>query len=138
MRDHLYPAFGEQPWDINIFIANEAQVNAFAIPGGTVVFHSGLLFAAESAEEVAGVLAHEIAHVTHRHSLHGIADSLGIVIAAQLLLGDVSGVVALAGELVTLAALNSRSQHAEAEADQTAARVLYQSGIDPRMARDFL
>ena len=69
MQERIWPSFGEQPWDIRIFVADEAQINAFAIPGGIIVFHSGLIFAAETPEEVAAVLAHEIAHVTHRHSV---------------------------------------------------------------------
>ena len=92
MRQRLWPSFGQQPWQIQIFLADEGMINAFALPGGTLVFHSGLIFAAKTAEKSRG-LAHEIARVTHRHSLHGIADSVGIVLAAQLLLGDVSGVV---------------------------------------------
>ena len=137
MYEALWPHFGEQPWTIEIFLANESQINAFAVPGGVIVFHSGLLYAAQTPEEVAGVLAHEIAHVTHRHSVHGIAESLGIVVAAQVLLGDVSGLVVLARELITMAALNSRSQADEAEADATAARALYDANIDPRVLATF-
>ena len=131
MQERIWPSFGEQPWDIRIFVANEAQINAFAIPGGIIVFHSGLIFAAETPEEVAAVLAHEIAHVTHRHSVRRIADSIGIIAAAQLILGDVSGLVVIAQELITMAALNDRSQVAEAEADETAGEALFAAGLDP-------
>ena len=131
MQERIWPSFGEQPWDIRVYVADEAQINAFAVPGGIIVFHSALLYAAESPEEVAAVFAHEIAHVTHRHSVRRIADSIGIIAAGQLLLGDVSGLLVVAQELITLAALNDRSQAAETEADHTAAETLYASGIDP-------
>ena len=137
MYDRLWPHFGEQPWDIRIFVSDDETINAFAIPGGIIVFHSALIFAAETPEEVAAVLAHEIAHVTHRHSIRRIADSLGIIAVAQVLLGDVSGLVIVAKELMTMAALNNRSQVAEAEADHTAGEVMFAAGMDPQHLGSF-
>ncbi len=49
------------------FVVNDPAINAFALPGGVIGVHSGLLLATETESELAGVLAHEIAHVTQRH-----------------------------------------------------------------------
>ena len=59
----------EAPFAFRFHVLEDPEVNAFAAPGGVVAVHTGLLLAAESPEELAGVLAHEIAHVLERHSL---------------------------------------------------------------------
>ena len=56
---------GEQRF--RFFVVNDSAINAFALPGGVIGVHSGLLLATETESELAGVLAHEIAHVTQRH-----------------------------------------------------------------------
>ena len=112
-------------------------VNAFALPGGYIVVYTGLVRAAESPEQLAGVLAHEMAHVTLRHGMRRIAQSVGVVAAIQLLLGDVSGLAAVAVELLREGALNSYSREQESEADSSGVRVLAAAGVDPRALADF-
>ena len=75
------------------FIADRSDINAFAAPGGVVVVFSGLIRSAGSAEEVAGVLAHEVAHAELRHSLRGMVKSLGLRALVSLVIGDASGSV---------------------------------------------
>lgn len=87
IKDNRYP--------LKFHIVEDATLNAFAMPGGNVVIHSGLLMAADSPEEVAGVLGHEIAHVTQRHSIRSILSSAGLFLVVQTLVGDVSGIVAV-------------------------------------------
>ena len=99
-------------------IVEDATLNAFALPGGQVVIHTGLLLAAERPEEVAGVLAHEISHVTCRHHLRGILKRAGITAVAACLIGDIGSVSdLLIGYGSTLAILkNSRTFEYEADA----------------------
>jgi predicted Zn-dependent protease len=87
-------------------VADDASLNAFAAPGGLVVVHTGLIAAARSPDEVAGVLAHEIAHVTERHSVRQLVLQAGVAASVQLLLGSPDGaagaLTAAATELATL------------------------------------
>jgi predicted Zn-dependent protease len=54
-------------FDFNFFVVQDDRINAFALPGGYIGVNAGLLLASESESELAGVLAHEISHVTQRH-----------------------------------------------------------------------
>jgi predicted Zn-dependent protease len=118
-------------------VVESEAVNAFALPGGPIVVYTGLLREAESAEQLAGVLAHEMAHVTRRHGLERIAQSLGVVAAIQLLFGDVSGVMAVAVEVLRAGAVNSYSREQEHEADMDAVARMRKAGLDPGALADF-
>jgi predicted Zn-dependent protease len=112
-------------------------VNAFALPGGEMIVFTGLLAKAKQPEQVAGVLAHEMAHVTLRHGLQRIGQSLGIVTVAQLLIGDVGGLVALGTQILTTAAINSYSREQETQADLEGLRMLREAGINPLALAEF-
>ncbi len=102
-------------------------MNAFALPGGQVVVNSGLLRDAESAEEVAGVLAHEISHVELRHTLRNLIHSLGWRAVLGAAMGDLSGGVwaNMAQELGEL----GYSRDMEREADMAGLQLLRRSGV---------
>src|SRR5690606_9672398 len=104
--DRLSPHAAMEDVDFRVKVVESDDVNAFALPGGQIVVFTGLLRAASGPDEVAGVLAHEIAHVTLRHGLRNVAHRAGLVLAVQLLLGDASGWVQLAGEAAVLAQSN--------------------------------
>jgi predicted Zn-dependent protease len=110
---------------------DDHTVNAFALPGGHVFILSGLLKKAESPDEVAGVLAHELGHVVLRHHLRTAMRSLGVGAVASAVLGDTGGLAALlasgSGQLVDLAF--SRDQ--ESEADEFAVELAAKAGFDP-------
>ena len=112
------------------YIAEDAAINAFAIPGGYVVVNTGLIQAADSAEEVAGVLAHEVQHVELRHTLKNLVHSLGLRAALALALGDISG-GALGDVAATLSELKF-SRDLESEADQRGLAALRQASIAPQ------
>jgi beta-barrel assembly-enhancing protease len=87
----LVAVANEQGYAVRLHITDESDINAFAIPGGHLVFHSGLLLKAKSPDEVLGVLAHEMGHIQKRHSLRQMARGLGMYAAIQVLLGDMTG-----------------------------------------------
>jgi len=120
------------PYTFHWILVDDPQVNAMAAPGGSVVVFSGLMRAAESPEELAGVLAHEVQHVVLRHSLRGMVRDLGW----RAMLGIVfSGAGDWGGSAATWAAQlgNLRfSRQQEAEADAGGVRLLERAAIDPQ------
>lgn len=117
------------PYDYQWHVADNPQVNAFAMPGGHVVVYTGLLLAAHSAEEVAGVLAHEVQHVELRHTLENLIHALGWRAALAVALGDVSGGMwgDMAHRLVTL----KYSRDLERHADLGGLKALRRAAISP-------
>lgn len=117
------------------FLVDDASVNAFAMPAGYIVVHRGLIEKASSAEEVAGVLAHEIEHVEQRHALRGLVQELGLTVIWSGVSGDVVGGAA-AGWLKGLAVMQfSRAQ--EAAADAGGYERLLAARIDPHGMASF-
>ena len=119
------------PYDLKVYILPVKQANALALPGGPIVIFEGLLYKAESPEELAGVLAHEIQHILLRHSTRGILRNMAKSMLVTIFLGDVNsvmeGVVQLAGQLETL----GLSREMEAEADQKGMELILSANIDP-------
>jgi predicted Zn-dependent protease len=107
------------------------MVNAFAAPGGYIVLFRGLLDLTDSAEELAGVLAHEVQHILQRHVTRLLLEhaSTGLLLAA--LTGDVSGTVVFALEGARLLGTLQHSRQHETEADTAGLRMLVAANIDP-------
>lgn len=125
---------------VTIKIVDDPQVNAFALPGGFVFVHTGLLLKADSEAEVAGVLAHELAHVAARHgtrqaSRGQIANLASIPL---IFMGGWGGYAArqAAGLAVPLTFLKY-SRNFEREADLLGLQYLYKAGYDPAAMVDF-
>lgn len=116
-------------------VADDKTVNAFAMPAGYIVVHRGLIEKAASAEELAGVLAHEIEHVEGRHSLRGMVQALGFHAVWLALTGDVGG--GLAGEGIRQLAGLHFSREQETAADEGGYARLRLAGIDPRGMASF-
>lgn len=108
-------------------VIQEAQENAMAIPGGYIILHSALIENASSAEELTGVIAHEIGHLKKRHSMRQLIHTLGIGFVIEALTGGSTLPVTL-GIIATQMHYN-RSQ--ETEADRFAAELLIEKQIDP-------
>ena len=121
---------GSEHIDFRVMVVRDDTVNAFALPGGQIVVFTGLIEKARRPEEVAGVLAHEMAHATLRHGLRNAAHNAGTRIALLLLLGaDEWG--ALAGEAAAFAQQNAYSRDQESAADAEGVRMLMAAGLDP-------
>ncbi len=119
---------------IRVYLADTPEVNAFAAPGGVIVLQAGLLRAATDPEQVAGVIAHEIAHVELRHSLRSWVKAAGVRGLALMLVGD-WGVLVDAG---TKLAQLKFSREAEYAADLHALQRLREAQIDPNGLPRFL
>jgi beta-barrel assembly-enhancing protease len=129
--DLLKQSLGNSPYDLKVYILPVKQANALALPGGPIVVFEGLLHEADSPEELAGVLAHEIQHIVLRHSTRGIIRNFSEKFMATLILGDVNavleGILQLTGELETL----GLSRKMEAEADKKGMELILSSKINP-------
>jgi Zn-dependent protease with chaperone function len=101
--------------------------NAFALPGGKVYLFNGLLAKAESADEIAGVLAHELGHLKHRDSMRGLIYNGGTSFLIGLLFGDITGSGALIFASRTLVTA-SHSREAEQNADSFAIDTMHKLG----------
>ena len=119
----------ELSWDLTI--VQGPMVNAFALPGGYVVVYTGLLDKIERPDELAAVLAHEWTHVTRRHGVHKLGQSLGVVLLIDVLIGDIAGIAQSAAELYSLSQVQSYGRELEEESDAEAVRMLARGGLDP-------
>jgi beta-barrel assembly-enhancing protease len=122
-----------------------AEVNAFALPGGYMYVNRGLVEAAESEDQLAGVLAHEMAHVALRHGTHQVSRAY-VAQAGLGILGGLLGsrdrrsadLVSAVGGLGLNALFLRYSRDAEEEADVVGAQMIARAGYDPEdMARFF-
>lgn len=115
------------PYKYQWHISNAPAINAFALPGGIVIVNKDLLEKADSANEVAGVLAHEIQHVEQRHALKNMITSSGIAAAVLLVLGDANAVMMIMAHQVSTQYF---SRQAESDADMKGVALLQKSKID--------
>lgn len=116
----------EAPFPFDVHVSNAPVANAFAVPGGQIVIFRGLLDVATTAEEVAGVLAHEMAHEVQRHPTRGVVRALGIKTAMGLLGGNTGKAMSAAtGALINL----SHSRGDESEADRIGVAMLNNANI---------
>lgn len=120
-----------------VYVTADPTVNAYALPGGAIILPAGFLLFAERPEEVAGVLAHEVAHIAERHSMQRAMTGISLQLVLTLLLNDMSAVaqyfVAQGASLLTLA----HSREHEREADRLGHDYLVGAGIDPSGLADF-
>jgi Zn-dependent protease with chaperone function len=126
-----------QPYPFKIHILQDTNINAFAIPGGHVVVHTGLLAAAGRAEEIAGVLAHEFAHVTERHGFRKVIESAGLSLGLQALMGDATGLLGALGNSSEMLLRQKFSRNFEREADDVGWETLVAARVDPSGLKDF-
>ena len=131
------------------FVLKDPSINAFAVPGGFVFVHSGLILSTTSESELAGVLAHEISHVTQRHIARSIeAQSRGSLASTAAMLGSVllgalshSSQVGMAGVIAGQnAAIQQQlnfSREDEYEADRVGMGVMDLAGYDPKAMATF-
>jgi len=128
-------------------ILDQPVINAFAAPGGVVALYSGLILLADTQDEVAGVLSHEIAHITQLHLYRAFEKAKEMNVLAMLamlgliLVGGGNG-EAIQGAVMGAQAMAAQAQinftrHNEVEADRVGIRTLSAAGYDPQGMADF-
>ena len=117
------------PYPLNIQVIDNTETNAFATPGGNIVIFRGLLTFSESPDEVAGVLAHEMAHVIKQHPTEGLIRAVGFSLVFSALFGDASALMSAAGEMGSTLLTLSYSRDAEKEADRIGLQLLQQAEL---------
>ena len=131
--------------DFSFFLVNDPAINAFALPGGFIGIHSGLMLETANESELAGVLAHEVAHVTQRHIARSIEaqSRTSLVSAAAMLAAILIGSAAGGGSDVTMGAISaaqglaaqaqiSFTRENEYEADRVGIGILASAGFNPK------
>ncbi|MBC7932576.1 MAG: M48 family metalloprotease, partial [Rubrivivax sp.] len=121
------------PFTIKVIDSDE--VNAFALPGGFFYVNKGLILAADNEAEIAGVMAHEIAHVAARHAMEnqakGMLAEIGLM-AGSIFLGGLGGMLINQGaQFGALLGFMKFSRSAESEADVLGVQYLWAAGYDP-------
>jgi len=134
----------------NFSIVNDPELNAFALPDGTLVIHSGRLATLENEAQLASVLGHEIAHVTHKHGYRGYKRAqkmqwvaLGAAVAAAAVDADrkawegpswASTLISIGATLSLTAAVNGHGRNLEDDADRVGLNYAVDAGYDPFQA----
>jgi predicted Zn-dependent protease len=123
--DRLEAGLKHSEYSYNFVVFDSKMINAFTVPGGNILISSGLIGFCDSPEELAAVMAHEMAHVEERHVVSRLIKELGLDILTsgdQFVLGEVTG-------LLTSTSFDRKQ---EEEADRFAAELLERSYIEPR------
>jgi len=119
-------------------VVKDDDVNAFSLPGGYVFINEGLIKKTAGDDELAGVIAHEIAHVAARHAVKRYETGLGLQIAQLAMIvaqsAEASRGMSVAGQAAQLA----YARQEELEADQLAVKYLKAAGFDPKGMLTFL
>lgn len=124
------------------FPIEDSSINAFAMPGGYIGVHTGLLLSAQSESELAGVLAHEISHVTQRHIARQIQREKQLSVASMLAMGlallaarsnsQVASAALVSAQASTVQAQLAFSRDYEREADRSGFEIMQKAGMDVR------
>ena len=123
-------------------VVDSPEINAFALPGGFIYVNRGLIEAAGTEDELAGVLAHEIAHVVARHGADqavraGMVQTGLDVLGGLLGRGTPSNIAKVASQMVASGVFMRFSREAERQADQLGTRMLYDANLQPRAMVSF-
>ena len=127
----------ERRYQFRAALIDRPMVNAFALPGGRIFVFTGLLDRVQKPEELAGVLAHEMAHVTQRHGLRKLIAGGGPYYVLRLFVSDQQGVLSVISAGSQLLVNQSYSRDVEREADTIGWHYLMAADIDPRGLADF-
>ena len=141
----IFKAAGFNPKAIDLVLLNDGSINAFVAGGQAIYIHSGLISAADNVNELQGVIAHELGHITGGHIIRyneGLKPATGITVLS-LLLGGLAGSpdaalgVFMAGQQAALGKFLAFSRAQESSADAAGAKFLSDAGISGRGSIEF-
>lgn len=121
---------------VQLHLVKSEEINAYACPGDHLVVYTSLLGACDRPEELCGVLAHELAHITSGHVMRKLIKEIGIATLTVLVSGNGGGEAF--GEVMRVLSSTAYDRSLEREADDLAITYLLQAGVDPRPLGDFL
>jgi len=129
-RIHAATPLANRPFTFDI--VNDPSVNAFSIPGGHIYINSGLIAQADKADELAGVVAHEISHVVARHVIKQVETQQEIGAIGSILLGQNPGALqTLLAQIIAGGAMARFSRADEKQADDLGLEFMTKAGYDP-------
>jgi predicted Zn-dependent protease len=129
-RIHATTPIADRPFTFDI--VNDPAVNAFSLPGGHIYINSGLIAQADKADELAGVVAHEISHVVARHVIKQVETQQEIGAIGSILLGQNPGALQqLLAQVIAGGAMARFSRADEKEADDLGLQFMSKAGYDP-------
>lgn len=133
LGNRLLTGVRAREFDYTFKVVKDNSVNAFAVPGGHIYVHSGLIKAAQNETELAAVVAHELNHGVARHGTQQLTQQYGLALVTQLVLGQNQNLLAqLAASLFGHGASMTYSRGMENQADYLAVETMYRTGYDPR------
>lgn len=116
----------------HVHVVQSPEINAFATPGGHLYINTGLIKAAQSEAELAGVIAHEAGHVVGRHSARNMVQAFGLQTIASIALGENPSMLKqVAASIVAQGAMLNHSRSQETEADELGAELARRANWDP-------
>ena len=121
---------------VKLHLVKSGEINAYACPGDHLVVYTSLVGACTQPEELCGVLAHELAHITSGHVMRKLIKEIGLTTLTVLVSGNGGGEAF--GEVMRVLSSTAYDRSLEQEADDLAVTYLLQAGIDPRPLGDFL
>jgi predicted Zn-dependent protease len=122
--------------NIKLHILEKEEINAFALPDGHLVVYSGLIAHAQNPEEIAGVMAHELAHIQLDHVMKRLVKEVGLSVLIATTTGSGGG--ELVKEMVRMLSSSAFDRKQEKEADLSAVDYMIKSGINPEPFADFM
>jgi beta-barrel assembly-enhancing protease len=125
------------PSTIHLHILKKDEMNAFAFPGRNLIVYSSLITSCEKPEELAGVMAHEIAHIEHKHVMKKMVKEFGLSAIISMSTGNKVGGEVLQQVMHKLSS-SAYDRTLETDADMTAVKYLQNSHINPEPLADFL
>ncbi|WP_159472740.1 M48 family metallopeptidase [Dyadobacter sp. 3J3] len=120
----------ETDYPVKVTVVKEDQMNAFPLPGGHIIVFDKIISKMKTKEELAALLAHEVAHVHYRHSLKSIFRSLSGYLLISLIFNDINGITAVLADNSNMLLNLNYSRNLEKDADEKAVGILQSNGLD--------
>lgn len=129
--NRLEPVADRKDVVFTIFVVDDDEVNAFSLPGGYLYINKGLIERVKNDDQLAGVIAHEMAHVTAKHSIKRLQGAYGATILTGAAIASGNGEFAAGIDLAASSVFFANSREDEFEADELGIKYMKSAGYDP-------